>query len=135
MYFKYYFGGISCLLFPSGSCHLQGYSLPHLLEFREIRRLEVSHLRLVNSPFWTVHPFACIGVVIRNIEISNPITVGNTDGVDPDSSENVLIENLVYTGGDDAIAIKSGTSFFETGAMLWSPAVKKQRTQLLWILR
>jgi polygalacturonase len=32
----------------------------------------------------------------------------NNDGVDPEMSQNVLIENCVFDQGDDAIAIKSG---------------------------
>ena len=32
----------------------------------------------------------------------------NTDGWDPDSSTNVVIEDSTYTGGDDCVAIKSG---------------------------
>jgi len=32
----------------------------------------------------------------------------NTDGIDPDSCQNVLIEDYVYCAGDDAVAVKSG---------------------------
>ena len=35
----------------------------------------------------------------------------NTDGIDPDSCTNVLIEDYVYCGGDDAVAVKSGWNF------------------------
>ena len=37
-----------------------------------------------------------------------PATRGNTDGVNPDSSSNVWIENLYVSNGDDGVAIKSG---------------------------
>jgi polygalacturonase len=40
--------------------------------------------------------------------ITAPNDSPNTDGFDPDSSRNVLIEHSTYAGGDDCVAIKSG---------------------------
>jgi polygalacturonase len=82
-----------------------------LIEFAHSSDIEISNLNLRNSPFWTVHPFDCHGVTIRNIDIWAPAHSPNTDGVDPDSSSNVLLENFRYHGGDDVIAIKSGCNF------------------------
>ena len=75
-------------------------------------RLEISNLNLRNSPFWTVHPFDCHHVVVRNIDIRAPLDSINTDGVDPDSCSDVLIENMSYYGSDDPVAIKSGWDCF-----------------------
>jgi polygalacturonase len=53
-----------------------------------------------------VHPLYCDGVTIRDATI---VTRGpNTDGVDPESCRNVLIERCYFSTGDDCIAIKSG---------------------------
>jgi polygalacturonase len=49
---------------------------------------------------------------VRNIDIWAPEFSPNTDGVDPDSCSDVLIENFSYHGGDDVIAIKSGWDCF-----------------------
>ncbi|HTN37165.1 MAG TPA: glycosyl hydrolase family 28 protein, partial [Arachidicoccus sp.] len=45
-------------------------------------------------------------VVIRNLKVY--AHGHNNDGVDPEMSQNVLIENCIFDQGDDAIAIKSG---------------------------
>lgn len=69
----------------------------------------ISNITLQDSPFWTLHPYDCKNVTIRNLTILAPIAgAPNTDGINPDSCENVLIENCYISVGDDGIAIKSG---------------------------
>ncbi|MCD7466401.1 hypothetical protein HAX54_003053 [Datura stramonium] len=69
----------------------------------------ISNITLQDSPFWTLHPYDCKNVTIRNVTILAPISgAPNTDGIDPDSCEDVLIENCYISVGDDGIAIKSG---------------------------
>lgn len=60
------------------------------------------------TPFWNIHPVYCSNVVIRNVTILAPHDSPNTDGIDPDSSSNICIEDCYISTGDDAIAIKSG---------------------------
>ncbi|CAN1136212.1 Probable polygalacturonase [Linum perenne] len=60
----------------------------------------ITNITLRNSPFWTLHPYDCKNVTIRNVTILAPIfQAPNTDGIDPDCYISV---------GDDGIAIKSG---------------------------
>ena len=55
---------------------------------------------------WEVNPVLSKNVIARNLQID---THGpNNDGVDPESSTDVLIENCTFSTGDDCIAIKSG---------------------------
>ncbi|PHT52252.1 hypothetical protein CQW23_06714 [Capsicum baccatum] len=69
----------------------------------------ISNITLQDSPFWTLHPYDCKNVTVRNVTILAPIAgAPNTDGVNPDSCEDVLIENCYISVGDDGIAIKSG---------------------------
>ncbi|PWA48356.1 pectin lyase-like superfamily protein [Artemisia annua] len=69
----------------------------------------ISNITLRNSPFWTLHPYDCKNVTIRNMTILAPLKEApNTDGIDPDSCEDMLIEDCYISVGDDAIAIKSG---------------------------
>ncbi|KAG9458041.1 hypothetical protein H6P81_002549 [Aristolochia fimbriata] len=71
--------------------------------------IEISNITLRNSPFWTLHPYDCKNVRISNVTILAPIYgAPNTDGIDPDSCENMVIEDCYISVGDDGIAIKSG---------------------------
>ncbi|KAK9101575.1 hypothetical protein Scep_025005 [Stephania cephalantha] len=71
--------------------------------------IHISNITLRNSPFWNIHPYDCKNITITYVTILAPIYgAPNTDGIDPDSCENVLIENCYISVGDDGIAIKSG---------------------------
>ena len=67
----------------------------------------------VISAFWTLHPYACDGVTIRDLRITaDPVRGHNTDGIDPDSTRNVLVEGCYVSVGDDAVAIVSAAAPF-----------------------
>ncbi|KAK7354579.1 hypothetical protein VNO80_20044 [Phaseolus coccineus] len=69
----------------------------------------ISNITLRDSPFWTLHPYDCKNVTVKNVTILAPVYhAPNTDGIDPDSCEDMLIEDCYISVGDDAIAIKSG---------------------------
>ncbi|WP_242696530.1 glycoside hydrolase family 28 protein [Longitalea luteola] len=79
---------------------------PQFIQFNRSENVLLEGVTITNSPFWTIHPYLAKNVVIRNI---NVYAHGhNNDGVDPEMSQNVLIENCTFDQGDDAIAIKSG---------------------------
>lgn len=80
----------------------------HLIEFMYSNDIEIHDISMVDSPFWNNHFFDCDGVHVHGVYISAPEGSPNTDGWDPDSSRNVLIEDSWYSAGDDCIAIKSG---------------------------
>src|SRR6202012_5726498 len=58
------------------------------------------------SPFWNLHPVYCEDVVVKDVTVEG--NGPNTDGCDPDSCKNVMIDGCHFTTGDDCIAIKSG---------------------------
>lgn len=84
------------------------YTRPHLIEFLHSRDIIISNVILKNSPFWNIHPVYCSNVVVRYATIIAPADSPNTDGIDPDSSCNVCIEDSYISTGDDLVAIKSG---------------------------
>jgi hypothetical protein len=82
---------------------------PHLIEPMFVKNFHIEGVWLKDSPFWTLHPYACTHVVIRGLRITADAALGhNTDGIDPDSCDDVLVEDCYVLVGDDAVAIKSG---------------------------
>ncbi|HEY1151354.1 MAG TPA: glycoside hydrolase family 28 protein [Pseudoduganella sp.] len=79
---------------------------PQFVQFNRCRNVLVEDISIEDSPFWVLHPFLCRDVVIRRVKIR--AHGHNNDGVDPEMSQNVLIEDCVFDQGDDAISVKSG---------------------------
>ncbi|XP_074566840.1 putative polygalacturonase [Curcuma longa] len=84
------------------------FTRPNLVELMHSTDIIISNVVFLNSPFWNIHPVYCSNVVVRNVTILAPHDSPNTDGVDPDSSLNVCIEDCYISTGDDLVAIKSG---------------------------
>ncbi len=80
---------------------------PAFIEFMNCHRVLVEGVTIQNGPMWTIHPLYSENVIVRGVHIeTNPGP--STDGVALDSSHDVLIENNVFSTGDDAIVLKSG---------------------------
>ncbi|KAL6556416.1 hypothetical protein OROGR_005704 [Orobanche gracilis] len=84
------------------------YTRPYLIEIMFSENVQISHLTLVNSPSWHVHPVYCSNVIVQGLTILAPVSVPNTDGINPDSCTNTRIEDCYIVSGDDCIAVKSG---------------------------
>lgn len=81
---------------------------PRLIGFQDCRNVRIQGIRLLNSPSWTTHLFACRNVTVSSVTILSPADSPNTDGIDPESCEDVTISDCRISVGDDCIAIKSG---------------------------
>jgi polygalacturonase len=79
----------------------------NLIRIRQSKNVRLEGLVLRNPAAWNTHILYSENVVMRDIKIINDRNVANTDGIDPDASKNVLIENCFAYCGDDNIAIKS----------------------------
>lgn len=79
---------------------------PQLVCFNECERILIRDLKLVNSPFWVIHPLLSKNITVDHVYIWNEGP--NGDGCDPEACEGVLIQNTTFHTGDDCIAIKSG---------------------------
>jgi polygalacturonase len=74
----------------------------------ECDNVTVAGLTLRNSPSWTVHPFFSKNINFYSLDIYNPDVSPNTDGINPESCENVKICGVKFALGDDCVAVKSG---------------------------
>lgn len=79
---------------------------PHLIQFYDCRNILVEDVRIEDSPFWCLHLLMCQNVTVRSIRFDAQNK--NNDGIDPEYSEDVLIENVVFNNADDNVAIKAG---------------------------
>jgi polygalacturonase len=79
---------------------------PSFVQFVNCRRVLLDGPRFVDSTFWMIHPVYCREVTVRNLTLESLHL--NSDGVDPDSSEEVLVERCRFNVGDDGVAIKAG---------------------------
>lgn len=85
------------------------YSRPYLISIEYSDNIVIQDVKVMNSPSWTIHPMASSRILIQNVLLENPSDSPNTDGINPESCQNVRIENCIFNVGDDCIAIKAGT--------------------------
>lgn len=79
---------------------------PHLLQLYNCKNISIEDVFITNSPFWCVHLLECENVICRGIRYDAKLV--NNDGIDPEMSRNMLMENITFNNGDDNFAIKAG---------------------------
>lgn len=85
----------------------EGYFLrPQMIQFFNCKNILVENIRIENSPFWCLHLLKSQSITIRGISYKS--LNYNNDGIDPEYSRDVLIENVTFNNGDDNVAIKAG---------------------------
>jgi polygalacturonase len=82
------------------------YLRPNFIQPYKCKNVLIEGVIIKESPMWIIHPVLCENVTIRKVKV---ISHGpNSDGCDPESCKDVLIEDCLFDTGDDCIAIKSG---------------------------
>ena len=82
------------------------YLRPQLIQFFDCQNVTIEDVMITNSPFWCIHLLKSENIICRGIRYDAKLI--NNDGIDPESSRNILIENVHFNNGDDNVAIKSG---------------------------
>jgi polygalacturonase len=79
---------------------------PNFIQPYRCRNVLIEGVTIRNSPMWVIHPVLSTNVTVRNVKV---LSMGpNSDGCNPESSSDVLIEDSLFDTGDDCIALKSG---------------------------
>ncbi len=82
---------------------------PQLINICRSENVLIEGVTLRNSPFWVIHPLFVDNLTVKGVHIESHGP--NSDGCDPESCKNVLIEDCYFDTGDDCIAIKSGRNY------------------------
>ncbi|MFD1217100.1 MULTISPECIES: glycoside hydrolase family 28 protein [Microbulbifer] len=82
------------------------YLRPPLVQFFHAERVLLEDFTTLNSPFWINHLVYTDHATVRGIRVESHFP--NNDGVDIESSSNVLVEHSWFRTGDDSVVVKSG---------------------------
>ena len=76
------------------------------------KNIVIKDIKLRDSGFWNLHILYSNNIVVDHIRITsdNPIAP-STDGIDIDSSHDVIIKNSIISTNDDSISLKSGIDY------------------------
>ena len=84
---------------------------PRLVYISNCKDVQLSGVRLINSPFWTTHLYRCERAKLLGLHIfapAAPVKAPSSDAVDIDACADVLIKNCYMSVNDDAVALKGG---------------------------
>ena len=84
---------------------------PRLIYIADSKNVQLSGVRLENSPFWTTHLYRCENVKLLNLSIfapHSPVKAPSSDAIDIDVCRNVLVKGCYMSVKDAAIALKGG---------------------------
>jgi len=81
--------------------------LPTFITPINCKNVYIEGITLEKTAFWNIVPVYCDGVIIRGVTV-NSVGIPMGDGLDIDSSRNVLIEYSTLNAGDDCFTMKAG---------------------------
>lgn len=92
---------------------------PRLLRLLDCRRVLIEGVTFRNAPNWTLHPWLCEDVTLRDVKILNDRWAQNSDAMDLESCRRVVVRGCLIDTGDDGLCIKSGIN--ESGRRIGVP--------------
>jgi polygalacturonase len=91
---------------------------PKLLELVDVSDANVTGMTFQNSANWHVHVLWCARVRFVNNTVLGDRSFGGTDGIDPSSCTDVLIDGAYIDVGDDAVAVTAGGAHDVTNELM-----------------
>ena len=79
---------------------------PQLMQLYNCKDITLEGVKITNAPFWCIHLLRSENIICRSLRYDAKLV--NNDGIDPECSKNILIEDVHFNNGDDNVAIKSG---------------------------
>ncbi len=79
----------------------------NLIRIRNSKDIRIKNVTLRDPAAWNTHILHSENIRIENVKILNDMHTPNADGINPDGSKNVLLENNFLYCSDDCFAIKS----------------------------
>ena len=83
-----------------------GVTRPHLIQLINCENVRIEGVNMVNSGGWMQHYLACRNLQIRGINVYNHCNY-NSDGIDIDGCEDVVVSDCIVDCDDDGIVLKS----------------------------
>lgn len=87
-----------------------------MLVMVECTRVRVTDVTLQNSTCWCCCFLGCSYVQVRGIQVFNPRSAANTDGIDIDACQFVTVSDCLIDTGDDCIAIRGNGDQVQKGS-------------------
>ncbi|MCC5789956.1 MAG: hypothetical protein JJT75_09990 [Opitutales bacterium] len=99
----------------------------NLIRLVACRNIRIEGITLLDSEFWSTHLLHCQDMVFRRVKWLNEIPPkgwdrfkkpdsesvwNNADGLNPDSSQNVLVEDCLFHTGDDCVPVKNTGTWY-----------------------
>lgn len=92
---------------------------PPLIRLLNCKRVLIEGVTVRNAPNWTIHPWLCDDVTLRDVKIFNDRWAQNSDAIDIEHCCRVHVKGCIVDTGDDGICIKSGIN--EAGRRIGVP--------------
>jgi polygalacturonase len=94
-----------------GPCPPGTPTRPRCLHLIGTDHIRITNLTMRNSPFWNLHFQFSSDIVVDGVQIYQFPSAANADGIDVDSSKNVVVRRTMVDSNDDMLCVKSGANW------------------------